>query len=399
MKAHLSQSRVFIILLSVLCLNGNCSQQSPKSEQKEQGFKTQNAESKQQALSPKKSGSDKFLRFKSFSYIDQQGTGLEAFSFLMPAEWMFEGGMTWLLDNPMMPSVSAFRVFNPNGREEFEVFPNHSFYWTTNNQQMSLFPPGSRYFGSVVKQPVTAQVALKEIVLPEQRGGFQGLTILKNENLPELPAAIGAGQQQAGVVSSATGAKLRISYVSGRVPMEEEFYGVVETMTFPTQGMYGISYNTLWYLDYIFSFKAEAGNLEKNTKIFQTIVSSFKVNPRWYAKYSNIIVYLAQQQITRIRNIGEFSRMLSMMSDQMREENLAQFEARGEVYVRVSRQFSDNILGIDRYYDPYEGREVELPSGYNYAWSNNNGEYIVTDNPDLNPNVGSNLHWELMPKK
>jgi len=42
---------------------------------------------------------------------------------------------------------------------------------------------------------------------------------------------------------------------------------------------------------------------------------------------------------------------------------------------------------------------VELPSGYNYAWSNNNGEYIVTDSPDLNPNVGSNLHWELMPRK
>ncbi|HNR43271.1 MAG TPA: hypothetical protein PKL65_13645 [Bacteroidales bacterium] len=91
--------------------------------------------------------------------------------------------------------------------------------------------------------------------------------------------------------------------------------------------------------------------------------------------------------------------MLSRMSDQMREENLARFEANGEVYDRVSRQFSDNILGIDRYYDPHEGREVELPSGYNYAWSNNNGEYIVTDSPDLNPNVGSNLHWELMPRK
>jgi hypothetical protein len=399
MKANLSQSRVFIIFLSVLCLNGYCSQQSSESKQNAEELESQNSGSKQQTLPSKKSGSEKFLRFKSYSYIDQQGTGLEAFSFLMPAEWMFEGGMTWLLDNPMMPSVSAFRVFNPKGREEFEVFPNHSFYWTNNNQQMGLFPPGSRYFGSVVKQPVTAQVALKEIVLPEQRGGFQGLIILKNENVPELPAAIGAGQQQAGVASSATGAKLRIRYVSGGVPIEEEFYAVVETMTFPTQGMYGISYNTLWYLDYIFSFKAEAGNLEKNTKIFQTIVSSFKVNPRWYAKYSNIIVYLAQQQITRIRNIGEFSRMLSSMSDQMREENLAQFEARGEVYDRVSRQFSDNILGIDRYYNPHEGREVELPSGYNYAWSNNNGEYIVTDNPDLNPNVGSNLHWELMPKK
>lgn len=392
MKAHLSQFRVIVILLAIPWFDCYCSQQTHEN-------KKQAPEPEQQVPYVKKAGSGSILRFRLFSYIDQQGTGLEAFSFLMPSDWRFQGGMTWLLDNPIMPSVSAFRVFNPAGKEEFEVFPNHSFYWTTNTQQMSLFPPGSKYFGSVVKQPVTAQTALRQIIMPAHRGSFQGLTILKDENVPELPAALGAGKQQGGAATGATGAKLRIRYISGGVPIEEEFYAVVETMTFPTQGMFGVSYNTLWYVDYIFSFKAAAGNLEKNTKIFQTITSSFRVNPRWYAKYSNIIVYLAQQQITRIRSIGEFSRMLSSMSDQMREENLAQFEARGEVYDRVSQQFSDNTLGIDRYYDPHEGREVELPSGYNYAWSNNNGEYIVTDNPDMNPNIGSNLHWELMPKK
>jgi hypothetical protein len=65
----------------------------------------------------------------------------------------------------------------------------------------------------------------------------------------------------------------------------------------------------------------------------------------------------------------------------------------------VSQKFSDNTLGIDRYYDPHEGKEVKLPSGYNYAWSNNNGEYIMSDNPNFNPNVGSNLHWEPLKRK
>jgi hypothetical protein len=347
-----------------------------------------------------KEASQDLLRFKKFTYVDQQGTGLEAFSFLMPSGWMFEGGMTWLLDVPMMPSVSAFRVYNPKGKEEFEVFPNHCFYWTTNLQQLALFPPGSRYFGSTVKQPVTAQKALREIILPEQRKGYQGLTVLKDENVPELPLALGAGKQAQGpVTSGATGAKLRIRYTREGIPMEEEFYAVVETITFPTQSMYGTIYNTLWYIDYTFSFKAEAGKLESNTQVFQVITSSFKLNPRWYAKYSNVIEYLAQQQITRIRNIGEFSRMLSQQSDQIREEKMQQFQANGEVYDRVAQKFSDNTLGIDRYFDPHEGKEVELPSGYNYAWCNNNGEYIVTDNPSLNPNVGSNLHWEPMNKK
>ena len=340
------------------------------------------------------------FRFKKYTYIDQQGTGLPAFSFLMPSDWAFEGGISWILDNPAMPAVTAFRVYNPKGKEDFEVFASHCYFWTNNLQLLGMFPPGTKYFGSTVKKPITAQKALRNIILTEHRNGFPDLKIIKDEDVPELPKALGAGKQAQGYGSSgATGAKLRVTYTSNGVPMEEEFYAVVESMTFPIQGMYGTTYNTIWYVDYIFSFKAEKGKLESHTQVFQTITSSFKVNPPWFAKYSNVIEYMAQQQITHIRSIGEFSRMLSQMSDQISDEKMQQFESRGDVYDKVSQKFSDNTLGIDRYYDPHEGREVELPSGHNQAWSNNNGEYIVSDNPNFNPNVGSNLDWRPLEKK
>jgi hypothetical protein len=343
---------------------------------------------------------NKVARFKKYSYIDQQGTGLEAFSFLMPSDWKFEGGMRWILDNPAMPSVTAFRVYNPKGKEEFEVFPNHCFFWTNNPQLLGMFPVGSKYFGSIVLQPVTARDALKRIILNEERGKVQNMVILKDEDLPELPKALGAGQQgMPNIGPGPSGAKLRISYIAGGIPMEEEFYAVTEAITFPVQSMMGTFYNTIWYVDYIFSFKAEKGKLESHTNVFQTITSSFKLNPQWYAKYSHVIEYMAQQQIRQIQSVGEFSRMLSRMSDQLSSEQLQQFESRGEVYDKVSEKFSDNTLGIDRYFDPHEGKQVELPSGYNHAWSNNNGEYIMTDNPNFNPNEGSNLHWEPLEHK
>ncbi|MCB0586461.1 MAG: hypothetical protein KDD06_14215, partial [Phaeodactylibacter sp.] len=53
------------------------------------------------------------LKFKKVSYIDQTGTGLEAFSLLMPADWQFTGGITWMLDVPMMPARAAFRASDP----------------------------------------------------------------------------------------------------------------------------------------------------------------------------------------------------------------------------------------------------------------------------------------------
>ncbi len=340
------------------------------------------------------------LKFKHFSYIDQQGTGLEVFSFLKPEDWQFDGGINWIPDNPAMPAVIPFRVYNTKGKDEFEVFANRCFFWTTNLQLLAMFPPGTKYFGSKVKLPVKAQAALKKIILPDERKNYPDFKIISESDLPELAQALGAGKQAQGIgKSDASGAKIRFSYTKNGVGMEEEIYAVVENLTFPVNSMQGTFFNTLWYVDYIFSFKCEKGKLEDKTRIFQTITSSFRLNPKWYAKYSNLIEYMAKQQIWQIQSVGEFSRMLSQMSDQMRTEQQTQFESRGNVYDKVSEKFSDNTLGINRFYDPYEGHEVELPSGYNHAWCNNNGEYIVTDNPNYNPNVGSNLNWQELERK
>ena len=340
------------------------------------------------------------LKFRHFSFVDQQGTGLEVFRFLIPVDWQFEGGINWVLDNPAMPATIPFRVFNTRGKDEFEAFTNRCFFWTTNLGLLGMFPPGTKYFGSTVKLPVNAQTALKQIIIPDERRGYQNLKIISQSDLPELVEALGAGKQAKGFGSSkATGAKMRFSYTKNGTEMEEEIYAVVEKMTFPVKSATGLFFNTIWFVDYIFSFKGEKGKLENQTKNFQTITSSFRLNPRWYAKYSNVIEYLAQQQITQIRSVGEFSRMLSQMSDQMRSEQLQQFESRSNVYDKVSEKFSDNTLGIDRYYDPFEERQVELPSGFNHAWCNNNGEYVVTDNPNYNPNVGSNSDWKELQKK
>ncbi len=340
------------------------------------------------------------LRFRQFSYIDQPGTGLEVFNFLLPVDWQFEGGIIWILDNPAMPATIPFRVYNTKGKDEFEVFANHCYFWTTNLQLLGQFPPGSKYFGSKVKLPMKAQNALKKIILPQERKNYPNFQIISESDLPELAEALGAGKQAQGFgKSEASGAKIRFSYTKNGIDMEEEIYAVVENLTFPVNSMYGTFFNTIWYVNYIFSFKGEKGKLEEQTKNYQTITSSFRLNPNWYAKYSNLIEHLAQEQITIIKSMGEMSRKLSQMSSQMRTDQQTQFENRSSVYDEVAEKFSDNTLGINRYYDPFEERQVELPSGYNHAWCNNNGEYVVTDNPNYNPNVGSNLNWQELEKK
>ena len=337
-------------------------------------------------------------RFKNFSYRDREGMGIEAFSMLIPADWQFSGGINWLLDNPGMPATARFRVTAPDGSGEFEVFPNQPFFWSNNQMLLSTFPIGSRYFGNEVHPPLGPLQALKEIVLPRFRGDVRDLRIVSEENLPDLAKELGAGAAQSGVSTAAAGARVRVEYTRGGTPVEEDIYAVVESVSFPIQSMYGITTNTNWYVDYIFSFKAPKGTLDSQAKTFQTIARSFRINPRWFSKYNQLVEQLIQAQIRQIHNVGELSRIIARTSDEISDISMQAYNNRQKVNDRIADNFSRYIRGVDDYYDPVAEKQVDLPSGYDNAWTNSLGEYVLSEDPSYNPNIGSNLNWERIKK-
>jgi hypothetical protein len=61
--------------------------------------------------------------------------------------------------------------------------------------------------------------------------------------------------------------------------------------------------------------------------------------------------------------------------------------------------FRENIGGIQTYTNPYDTRvPVELPTTYKYYWADSNGNYLGSDDPGANPNVGSTTEWKQLPK-
>jgi len=335
------------------------------------------------------------LRFKTFSYVDRQGTGMEAFRMLIPSEWQFEGGIKWVLDNPGMPASAGFRVWNPKGTEEFEVFPTQPFFWTNNQMTLSMFPIGSRYFGNEVAPLARPVEALKQIVLPRFRQNVSDLRIVKEQSLPDLAKAVGAGtQSQPGVSVSADGGKIRIEYNQKGNTIEEEIYTVVQSMAFPIQTMAGVVTNINWYVDHIFSFKAEKGKLDVHSKTFQAIAYSFELSPKWFAKYNQVVEYLIQKQIQQIHSVGQLSRIISQTSNEISEMSMKSFYERQAVNDKIADSFSQYIRGVDKYYNPIEEKNVELPAGYDNVWTNSLGEYVLSESPSFNPNIGSNLNWQ-----
>jgi hypothetical protein len=337
------------------------------------------------------------MRFRTEVCIDRAGTGTEAFRMLVPAEWKFAGGITWILDNPGMPATAWLRASHPSVPEELEVFPNQSFFWTDNPMNQQMFPPGSKYFGAEVRPPVGPVQALKTIVLRRFRRSAQNLSVVHEERLPDLAASLGVSSRRAGM--TADGGKIRVTYRREGTMMEEELYALVESFSIPIQSMYGNFTNRLWTVSYIFSVKAPQGRLNSLGAMFRTMASSIRLNPQWMNTYAQVVNFLIQNQMRQIRNAGELSRIISQTHREISDDMMRSWEERQGVYDRLSERFSQNIRSVDEYYDPVSERSVELPAGYRNAWVNGLGEYVIAEQEDYNPNIGSNQNWQQMERR
>ena len=68
---------------------------------------------------------------------------------------------------------------------------------------------------------------------------------------------------------------------------------------------------------------------------------------------------------------------------------------------RRAYQVRENLGGVQTYANPFgtNAPPVQLPTTYKYYWSDNQGNYLGSDDPSANPNVGSTREWRQMPRQ
>lgn len=65
---------------------------------------------------------------------------------------------------------------------------------------------------------------------------------------------------------------------------------------------------------------------------------------------------------------------------------------------RRAYEVRENLGGVQTYVNPFGSTPpVHLPNTYKYYWSDNQGNYLGSDDPSVNPNVGSGSEWRRMP--
>jgi hypothetical protein len=317
--------------------------------------------------------------------VSDPAAGGEAFTFLKPSGWTVEGGVVWRHDLANLAS-SAIQVWNPGGVEGIEVFPIVPYAWQDGG--ITFFPQGEIYLGGVVQPPIfEPNEFIGRIILPAFRGHLNPRIIDWSET-PGVSDEVARSVQEAGISKTVRSGRVRVEYSLDGTQVHEDFY---VTLVF-SQSPLGPF--ILWGPERLYSFRAQRGELDEVSPLLHTVASSTQVNRRWLNEYLQVVNLWEKGQLQGIRSAGEISRYIARVSDEIQAITTETFERQQSTNDRVSRQYSELIRGVEHYDDPFMSEEVELPSGYDFVWASETGEYILSNNALLDPNPGSIVNWQ-----
>lgn len=318
------------------------------------------------------------LHLRTYDVNDPQ-MGIPAFRVLAPQSWQLRGGLTWsaALANLVTADVA---ITAPDNSAGFYIHPSPMYI---SGQIESQWPVGQLYLGMIVMPiPNSPTAFLQQLVLPQRRPNARNLRLVEQEDLSHWAAGV-AATQPGGI--QGYGTRSRFAYTENGRNWEEDFYCVV---------LVSGGQNLLWLADRNLSVRAEAGKLDALKPLAGAFVNSFRVEQSWYARFTKAQQQWIAAKQQGIADAGALSRAISRSNDQFNQSLMQSWNARQQAEDRASREFSEYIRDSENYYDPVNEMQVELPGSYQKAWTNNQGEYLLSDVPGYNPNLNSNLNWE-----
>jgi hypothetical protein len=341
------------------------------------------------------------LIFRKHVIMDQEGFQMEVLHLLAPKDWQFQGDVKWdYRTSPPNPTVT-YTVTSPDGRSVAEQFAPATFYWTQDQLMMQSYTMS----GQAVKQPMPAAEYIKTIWVPQHRRDASGVTVLQTQDLPELAAqSRKLGQQQMEVFGQISplnfpfeirteAARVNLKYQRNGEAVVEEITVLVNYFITSTMNMYGGSTQDIAWTPSVFSMRAPAREMNEKARLFQVIADSRWDNPNWQLNCTRLDATITRDQISQQNAI--FARMQEIHRTQQETSDIIvnSYNQRSATYDRIFQNYDQTIRGVETYVDPDAHSQVELPYGYNDAWTNGT-DYIMSSDPAYNPNVGSTQSWQ-----
>lgn len=138
------------------------------------------------------------------------------------------------------------------------------------------------------------------------------------------------------------------------------------------------------------SFSAPKGQLDGNESLFRLIAFNISRDPQWDAHINAMIaqLYQAQQaeEAKRSQIIAQFQQHVA--------DTVSEVTANAQRGADQAAFGEDQIIrGVQTFRNPQTGDTFELSNLHDHAWLNGNNEYIMSDDPNYNPNGQLDGSW------
>jgi hypothetical protein len=345
-------------------------------------------------------------------YVMDEQAQMPVYAIRGPVGWTLDSNVQWNLNNNVVPVTLGSALTDLRESKRLQFFPDLTCYWLTGDA--ALNNPGQMNMGMLNIAPMEPKAALAEAVTRIYQADIPGLQITGVREVPGLPAALG----QAG--PNTTGVGLRAVFPWEGKRMEEEIYALYVISSATLRGEAGVTTQTTWGLTSVHGFITQEGQMDAHRSMFTYMVRSGTPNPAWVELHVNVRQQLDAQFQQNLIDNRRAREAIMAQSRSLAAENEA---FRANIMQRHRAAMDDTahksfIAGIhgggsssgggmsthDKYVDSIHDREtfkdsstVTGTSQHGYAdhhWSDGWGNYIHTDNPNVDPNIGSTVQWE-----
>jgi len=320
-----------------------------------------------------------------------------AFDVMIPSTWNFTGNVTLgggkggCFADLFALSLEAT---SPDGAVKFQVAPDYSWQYADDPQVMkSLTDPKRRALGAGGKpcatgKPLKAEEYVRQNIVPLFPSGT---TVVSMEPYPALNEIVrqrrGLPPGDANTGATRTEAvRARLTFQKDGKDLEEWVaVAIVSDMSRAGRGtFYDIHATSL------IALTAPKGKLDANEKIFKVIVSSIRPQPQW-------TTYANQQLVTLYRAEAQKEASIDKMRTELINNQIAAIQgvtANMVAGASVSAMRADqNIRNVQTFRDPQTGKTLELSNLYDHAWLNGANQYVMSDDPNFEPNGNLSGSW------
>jgi hypothetical protein len=382
-------NRISYVLVFFICLSCNAQNNSDTKA------KTGSASS-ETTNSTNQNGTDAdVLRMQLAAIQDQQVTKGNAVLFLLPQGWKQQSQLDWDIQNTQFPASANLHINNPENTAQLHIYKT-SFYTLSNqSMQYSGIGLGSKYMGGTVvaNMPAnTTQAAMQTLnemnVLPADLKIIETKVIKVESTNPIDIQAIKQNPQ--------------MQFISDNVISKGTFSINGQNYTLLINAYVNVTVNssinfTNWQVLPILFIIKQDENEKLNTELCQAVLKSIRYTPAFISAQTQVIKYLTDQYYQGLSNIAAISQQISRNNDAMIASINKSYNTANATHKPTNDGFSQYIRGVENYSDG-SGGTYELPSSYNNAWKNDNGEIILTNEVNYNPNIGSTQSWEQLNK-